>query len=173
MYLDNDGEKMRINPINNRNAVTFGYDKNLDGKVKATLSQKDTPLNLALLNLNDFCNKTEDLIDEGKKKGILGADGFPMMNLLLSAKILLANNLTTYFPNLNYVETEVKHYAKESESRARSWKMDLVDQIVSVFPPEDKNAPVNNVDLVSPQTNLMNKKPPFKVKGFDYTDNIK
>lgn len=118
---------MRINSLdnNNKKAITFGYDKTLNNRVQKKLTEEPTDLNTRLLVLNDFCNKTEDMIVLKEKRGVSNIETEPLIDVLIGAKMALSRALTKIFPALNYSDIESEHYLNASDAKQSAWREDM------------------------------------------------
>lgn len=158
---------MRINGLNenkSKSSVAFGYDQRLNATVIKQLSKKTTALSERLLKMNDFCNKTEDVL-EIKTKGVKLKEGEfyeeeteSLIGMFLGAKESFAAAIEKAFPKLNYAKRESRHYTKIAKKDAMSWKNEASmiledvsienDEILKSFPEFEEGAAKSAGDLV-------------------------
>ena len=122
---------MRVNNIYN-NQISFGYNKNLNRQLIQRLNNHhDQKYAGVLLNLNDTCNKCEDVIRELEaKKRKSDAEKELEQNCLdifYTSKEVLAGFISIDFADLNYANRECQHYNYEIEKRGNKkydWRKD-------------------------------------------------
>ncbi|MBQ8635738.1 ATP-binding protein [bacterium] len=113
---------MRITPIGNNNKINFGYDKELNGRLKARLQQSgDLPVINVLKRANNECNYVEGQILklEGKDR-VFTDENEAQINFLLDyfmdIKTFLCTSVDRLFPDLNFMKTECDWYETESSN---------------------------------------------------------
>lgn len=111
--------KINVNDKNQK-SVTFGYDKTLSKKLIKSLSSNNTDLYKQMLELNNFCNKTEDIIDKRQKANVSTLETGPLINIFFNTKIGLTNLVERFFPSLDYANKESYHYAQ-----SKGWKVEF------------------------------------------------
>ncbi len=106
---------MRINSIAN---ISFGYNKELNEKVNSKLKNAKGNKELAktLLDLNNFCNSTEEKLREAEKNKNHNLVSM-YSSIFIPLKPIVADQLEYRFPLLNYRKTELEDYKKELGSR--------------------------------------------------------
>lgn len=127
---------MRISVDNkDRSHVNFGYSQSFNKKVETVLKKHSSELNNKLLELNTFCNTTEDLIDKHQRECVSWSETEPIFNIFLDAKTTLVNSINTNFPSLNYLRNECINYFKESNKKNSFWKRAIVETLNSMIQP--------------------------------------
>ncbi|MBR1460781.1 ATP-binding protein [bacterium] len=103
---------MRIYNISNN--VNFGYNKDLNDKVRARLQQdaSEDESNLELLKLNDICNNAEDKLREAAKTSDWNLEG-KYLNIYARLKSFVTETFEYKYPDLHYRKTELETYKKE------------------------------------------------------------
>lgn len=107
---------MRITSIGN--TVNFGYNKQLNDTVNKKLEKAKGNKELAktLLDLNRFCNETEDRLREAEKaKNTRLVDMYSA--IFLNVKPMVTEQINFRFPRLNYRKLELASYQKELDTR--------------------------------------------------------
>ena len=102
---------MKIQHIDN---TSFGYNKKLNSELKAKLKENNKDIDTdSISTLNDFCNKTEDLVrfyasvqNDDREEELYDAFAF--------VKLSLAKLVEEKYPELNYTEREHKTYNSEA-----------------------------------------------------------
>ncbi len=123
---------MRIYNVNN--TVQFGYNKQLNDKVNKKLKNDkvDKEISNHLLELNQFCLKTEDLLRKAEKENNEDAEFF-YSYLLADMKPVITQELNERFPSLKYRQTELETYEKEKEERNikndEHWLNEVIDEL--------------------------------------------
>ena len=124
---------MKINSINNN--INFGYNKELNDTVNKKLEKGKGNKEVAnhLLEMNQLCLKTEDLLRKAEKeKKNNKIDVYS--TLLLSLKPALTEEINKKFPHLKYKELECESYKKEAKERnipedEYHWLEQITDEI--------------------------------------------
>ena len=125
---------MRIQNNNGNTNIAFGYNKALNKRLKTLLIKSSSPFAYSLLDLNRYCNVTEDAIDANFRKGRSFAELEALIGLFVRAKKSLIDVVEEHFPSLRYAERESLSYLTEDTSRAKLWKYDVGQEIVDEFP---------------------------------------
>jgi len=130
-----------VNRINNLNNPTFGYDKKLNNKVKATLEKNYTPFNKTLLATNEFCNKLEDTIIEREKNLAPIYEIDNLVRMLASFKYVFAQMMEALFPKLNYVATEAEGYLNNTAVKKdnQDWRINIASCLYDIYEPTEEN----------------------------------
>lgn len=119
---------MRINNIDNK--INFGYNKELNDKVNKKLKNAKGNKEMAqhLLELNNICNKTEDLLRKAEKeKNHRALEMYSY--LFVNMKPSITEELNDRFPLLNYRKTELETYNAEKKARNLGEEYHWLDQI--------------------------------------------
>lgn len=118
---------MKINNINN---ISFGYNKELNEKVNKKLKNAKGNKEMAqhLLELNNICNKTEDLLRKAENEKNSRALDF-YAYLFVNIKPTITEELNDRFPLLNYRQTEYETYNAEKKERNLGEEYHWLDQI--------------------------------------------
>lgn len=124
--------RINVNEKNQPSSVTFGYNKVLNKKVLKILGNNSSDINKKLIELNNFCNKTEDLIDIRKKGSVSTIETDALIDLLIDVKSRFVDSMEKFFPSLNYAKRESNYYAKESIQKSKDWKQELSNIIKPV-----------------------------------------
>lgn len=118
---------MRINNINN---TSFGYNKELNetvnNKLKKAKRNKETALHL--MELNNICNKTEDLLRKAEKENNTSLVDL-YSYLFINIKPAITEELNSRFPLLNYRQTELETYQQEKKELNLGEEYHWLDQI--------------------------------------------
>lgn len=152
---------MKISNIRNCN-VNFGYNKNLNRELKAKLNQlEDKDYAETLLELNQFCNSTENKIRKLEKNPDFSKTRSDFVDMLLQAKQQLSMYVDILFgENFNYSKREYNHYKdefiKNGSKKESDWRYDMLDRL-QYWTKDIK--PVNNIDDSDKddKKNLINK----------------
>lgn len=120
---------MKINTIEKKQGTTFGYNQNLNKQVINILTKDSSDLNKKLIQLNVFCNKTEDLIDLNNQNEVKAAENIALIDVFLNIKNSFAKALDYYFPSLDYSAKEAKNYQKESKIKIKDWKSEIAEML--------------------------------------------
>ncbi len=146
---------MKINAINT--PVQFGYNKELNDTVNNKLknARRNKEVARHLLEVNQLCNKTEDLLRKAEtEKNRYAMELYS--GLLVNIKPALAEELNNRFPLLKYRDTEVETYKKEREERGISkeeyhWLDEITDELTEY---EDwmsgESGNYNEVEMLGP-----------------------
>lgn len=145
---------MRIGKINNSPA--FGYDRYLNKTLKDRLKQ-DTedngrmrPMSRAINKLNDSCNSLENTIVSLEKKGLEDNElqVANICNAFIGMKLSLCKMVERYFPDLNYINTEMDGYVIDNMEKANfddqlfersiayTWRAELAEAMDEIFDEE-------------------------------------
>ncbi|MCM1338292.1 MAG: ATP-binding protein [Muribaculaceae bacterium] len=124
---------MKINAINT--PIQFGYNKELNDTVNNKLKKAKRNKEVAnhLLEMNQLCNKTEDLLRKAEtEKNYRAMEIYATM--LVNIKPALAEELNDRFPLLKYKDIELETYKKEREKRGISkeeyhWIDEITDEL--------------------------------------------
>lgn len=119
---------MRINNIDNK--INFGYNKELNEKVNNKLKHAKGNKEIAqhLLELNNICNKTEDLLRKAEKENNRTALDI-YSYLFVNMKPAITDELNDRFPILKYRETELETYNAEKKARNLGEEYHWLDEI--------------------------------------------
>ncbi len=121
---------MRVSFSNN--SISFGYNRNLNKQLIQRLnSHPDQKYAGVLLNLNDTCNKCEDVIRELETKKKKSDEEIELeqncLDIFYTSKEVLASFVSLDFSDLNYANRECQHYKYEIEhngNKKSDWRHD-------------------------------------------------
>lgn len=124
---------MRVYNISNN--INFGYDKDLNERVKARLKKdtKNKEVNTSIIQLNEICNNAEDKLKEASLKHDWVSMSYyeDMFNVL---KPYLANLFSEMYPKLHYRQKEIDCYKKElsklnNENSEYEWLENAIENL--------------------------------------------
>ena len=121
---------MRINSVD---TTTFGYNKNLDKRLSRKLIENEKDMECTIISqYRDFCNENEELLDLYYAGTSRAAE---FVYALANAKHTLVDMVERKFPELNYRETEIKHYKRVADKIAKQgiddnpWQYEVLDEL--------------------------------------------
>lgn len=141
---------MKINNINS--TIGFGYNKELNDQVNNKLKKSKGNKEMAnhLLELNQLCLKTEDLLRKAENEKNRRAQDF-YSYLLVNIKPSITEEINDRFPLLKYKETELETYRKEKEERNLGEEYHWLDEITDELSDfEDWDDPDLEHEIIGP-----------------------
>lgn len=122
----------------NASSINFGYNKSLNKTLRKTLSSEKTEFNNLMLELNKFCNTTEESLllrtkrQEPDESGFFDKKTETLIDVFMEAKGSLASAIKEHFPILDFAKKEARHYETASKGDWDTWQGEASEMLLDI-----------------------------------------